>query len=163
MITMRIVATIGLVACAAAVLGCDSVQASGGDGSEDGILADGTSSGTAHVYDRYTGSDGSAINVGNYDAGGGDVIAFTVGHAPTIKTPVTWTSSPDHVTMAFDPKFKVKFQNWIVQGPFADGSNHAINACIRTSQIWRDERQGTAFSAFGVTDATADPQAASYT
>ena len=65
--------------------------------------------------------------------------------------------------MAFDPKFKVKFQNWIVQGPFGDGMSHAINACIKTSQIWRDERQGTSFSAFGVTDATADPQAATYT
>jgi hypothetical protein len=144
-------------------LGCDSVQASGGDGAEDGLLVNGTAGGTAKVYDRYTGTDGSAITVGDYDGGGGDAIAFTVGHAPTISPAVAWTSSPDHTTMAFDPKFKVKFQNWIVQGPFSDGMGHAINACIKTSQIWHDERQGTAFSAFGVTDATADPQAATYT
>src|SRR4051794_31964314 len=117
MTRMKIFATLGTLACLAATVGCDSVQASGGDGSGDGVLADGTSSGTAHVYDRYTGSDGSAINVGNYDAGGGDVIAYTVGHAPTMQTPVSWTSSADHLTLAFDPKFKVKFQNWIVQGP----------------------------------------------
>ncbi len=156
---------VAIVGCVVTALACagDTVQASGGDGMEDGILADGTVSGTAHVYDRVTGSDGSAISVGPYDAGGGDVVAFTAGHAPTIKNPGTWTSGNDHVTLAFDPKFKVRFQNWIVQGPFADGSTRAINACIRTSQIWRDERQGTAFSAFGITDATTDPQAATYT
>ena len=153
----------GLVGCLAAASACDSVQMSGGDGMEDGLLVDGTAGGTVKVYDRYTGADASAINVGNYDAGGGDIVAFTVGHAPTINASVAWTSSPDHLTMAFDPKFRVKFQNWIVQGPFSDGMSHAINACIKTSQIWRDERQGTAFSAFGVSDATADPQAANYT
>ena len=141
----------------------DKVQASGGDGLEDGVLADGTASGTAHVYDRFTGADGSSISVGPYEAGGGDVIAFTSGHAPTIGPAAAWTANDDNVTFAFDPKFKVKFQNWIVQGPFADGSTRAINACIRTSQIWRDERQGTAFSAFGITDATTDPQASTYT
>ncbi|HEX9606742.1 MAG TPA: hypothetical protein VF962_05890, partial [Gemmatimonadaceae bacterium] len=66
----KVVLSAGIVGWLAAAFGCDSVQASGGDGSEDGVLADGTSSGTAHVYDRYTGSDGSAISVGNYDAGG---------------------------------------------------------------------------------------------
>lgn len=150
--------------CLTTALACgDKVQVSGGDGQEDGILADGTSSGTAHVYDRFTGTDGSSISVGPYDAGGGDVVAFTVGHAPTIGPTAAWTSSDDNVAFAFDQKFKVKFQNWIVQGPFAGGSTRAINACIRTSQIWRDERQGTAFSAFGITDATTDPQAATYT
>jgi hypothetical protein len=160
---MKGILSVGIAGCFVAASACDSVQSTGGDGAEDGLLVDGTSSGTAHVYDRYTGTDGSAISVGNYDTGGGDVVAFTVGHAPTLQPTATWTSSPDHMTLAFDPKFKVKFQNWIVQGPFGDGMSHAINACIRTSQIWHDERQGTAFSAFGVTDATADPQATTYT
>ena len=93
-------------------LACDSVQATGGDGMEDGIIADGTASGTAHVYDRFTGADGSSITVGPYDAGGGDVVAFTVGHAPTVKPSVVWTSGSDKATLAFDPKYKVKFQNW---------------------------------------------------
>jgi hypothetical protein len=160
---MQGVLGVGLVGCLAVALGCDKVQVSGGDGQEDGLLVDGTASGTAKVYDRYTGGDGSSITVGNYDAGGGDVVAFTVGHAPTINASVAWTSNADQINMAFDPKFRMKFQNWIVQGPFSSGMSHAINACIKTSQVWRDERQGTAFSAFGVTDATADPQAATYT
>lgn len=151
-----------LVLAAAACAG-DTVQATGGDGMEDGVLVNGTVSGAAHVYDRAMGADGSAIVVGPFDAGGGDVIAFTVGHAPSITTPVTWTGNDDAITLPFDPKYKIRFQNWIVQGPFADGHSRAINACIRTAQIWRDERQGTAFSAFGITDATADPQAGAYT
>jgi hypothetical protein len=154
---------VGLIAGGCGGGGGDTVQATGGGGMEDGVLADGTVSGTAHVYDRATGADGSQISVGPFDAGGGDVVAYTVGHAPTLQTPVTWSPSDDHVAFAFDPKFKVRFQNWIVQGPFADGSTRAINACIRTSQIWHDERQGTGFSAFGITDATTDPQAATYT
>jgi hypothetical protein len=155
---------VGIVGLLTVVLACgDTVQAAGGDGMEDGILADGTASGTVHVDDRFTGADGSSISVGPYDAGGGDVVAFTVGHAPTIQTPVTWTSGNDHVALTFEPKYRVRFQNWIVQGPFANASTRAINACIRTSQIWRDERQGTSFSAFGITDATTDAQAATYT
>jgi hypothetical protein len=164
MSVMKGILALALVLGLGAAAACgDTVQVSGGDGMEDGVLTSGTASGTAHVYDRATGSDGSSISVGPYDAGSGDVVAFTVGHAPTIKTPVAWSSSNDHVTHAFEPKYKVKFQNWIVQGPFAGAKTRAINACIRTSQIWRDERQGTAFSAFGITDATADPQAVTYT
>jgi hypothetical protein len=155
---------VGVAGCLAVALACgDAVQATGGDGMEDGFLVDGTTSGAAHVDDRITGSDGSSITVGPYDAGGGDVIAFTVGHAPTLQTPVTWTPGDDRVTMAFEPKYRPRFQNWIVQGPFAAASTRAINACIRTSQIWRDERQGTSFAAFGITDATADPEAGTYT
>ena len=147
------------------VAGCggDSVQVAGGDGSEDGVLVGGTASGSAHIYDRATGADGAAIGVGPYDASPGEVVAYTVGHAPTINTPVAWTASNDNIGFSFGPKYRVKFQNWIVQGPFATGQTRAINGCIRTSQIWRDERQGTSFSAFDITDATANAKAATYT
>ncbi|HVT17262.1 MAG TPA: hypothetical protein VHQ90_13930 [Thermoanaerobaculia bacterium] len=154
-----------LVGLAVLAAGCaaDHVTVSGGGGAEDGILVDGTASGTPHVYDRYTGPDGSAITVGPYDSGPGEVIAYTQGHAPTLDTPVTWTAGSDSINFAYDPTFRVKFKIWVVQGPFAAGQTKAINGCIRTSQIWRDERQGTGFSVFDIADATGSPNAASYT
>src|SRR6267142_6815286 len=133
-----VVSTAGLLF--AAGCGGDTVQVSGGDGSEDGVLLDGTAAGNPHIYDRATGADGAAIAVGPYDASPGEVIAYTVGHAPAINTPTAWTSSDDNITFGFGPKYRVRFQNWIVQGPFATGQTRAVNACIRTSQIWRDER-----------------------
>jgi len=142
--------------------GCDSVKVTGGDGAEIGVLADGTASATFHNDDRATGANGTAIAVGPFDAGAGEVIAYTSGHAPTLNAPA-WTSGNDAVTFSFDPKYRVKFRIWVVQGPFADGQMKAVNACIRTSQIWQDERQGTSFSAFDITDATANATAGNYT
>lgn len=141
----------------------DTVAVSGGDGAENGLLLDGTQAGSFHNDDRATGPDGASITVGPYDAGPGEIIAYTSGHAPTLNTPVPWTSGNEAVSFSFDPKYRVKFKNWIVNGPFANGQTKAVNACIRTSQIWRDERQGTGFSAFEITDATTDPQAPNYT
>lgn len=162
---MRLLATYlsGLGLLATIACGGDSVKAAGGDGAEDGLLIDGTASAVFRNDDRTTGPDGSSIPVGPYDATPGEVIAYTVGHAPTLKTSVGWTSGNDNVDVAFDPKYRVRFQNWVIQGPFASGQTRAINACIRTSQIWRDERQGTSFSAFEITDATTNPKAGSYT
>ena len=143
--------------------GCgDHVTVNGGDGAEVGILVDGTASGTAHNDDRFTGAAATAITVGPYDASPGEVVGYTSGHAPTILTPVTWTSGDDNPSVAMDPRYKVKFRIWVLKGPFADGQTKAIDACIRTSQIWRDERQGTGFSQFEITDATADPDAATF-
>lgn len=146
------------------IAGCaaDTVRVTGGDGFEDGVLVDGTASGAVHNDDRATGPDGSAISVGPFDAGPGEIIAYTVGHAPTLSTP-TWTGGNDTISFPFDIKYRVKFRIWVVQGPFTDGQTKALNACIRTSQIWRDERQGVSFSAFDITDATGNPNAANYT
>ena len=146
------------------IAGCaaDTVRVTGGDGFEDGVLVDGTASGAVHNDDRATGPDGSAISVGPFDAGPGEIIAYTVGHAPTLSTP-TWTGGNDTISFPFDIKYRVKFRIWVVQGPFTDGQTKALNACIRTSQIWRDERQGVSFSAFDITDATGNPNAAAFT
>lgn len=148
----------------AAVLlgGCDTIRVTGGSGSEIGLLTDGTAGGGIHNDDRATGADGTSITVGPFDAGSGDVIAYTVGHAPTLTT-VTWTSSNDAITFAFEPKYRVKFKVWVINGPFTDGQTKAVNACIKTSQIWRDERQGTSFSVFDIVDATGNANAGNYT
>lgn len=140
----------------------DSVTVTGGDGFENGLLIDGTQAGTFHNDDSATGPDGSAITVGPYDAGPGEAIAYTTGHAPTLNTPINWTAANNAVAFPFDPKYHVNFRIWVVQGPFADGQTRAVNACIRTSQIWRDERQGIGFSAFQISDATANATAPDY-
>ena len=160
-ILIRFVGFLGLLF----ISGCsnDTVTVSGGDGSEDGVLSTGTMAGSLLVDDRSTAPDGSTISVGPYDAPPGKVIAYTVGHAPTERTPVAWSPAGDAVNFSYDPKYRVRFHIWVVQGPFADGQRKAINACIRTSQIWKDERQGTSFSAFDFTDATANPKAGNYT
>ena len=157
--TLLAVCSLGLAACGG---GGDQVTITGGDGEEIGILADGSQSGTVHNDDRYTGPDGAAIAVGPYEASAGEVIAYTSGHAPTLYTPVNWTDGGDDVNRAIDPRYRVRFKVWIVKGPFADGQTKAVNACIRTSQIWRDERQGTTFQVFDITDATGDADAATF-
>jgi hypothetical protein len=155
---------LGAILCALvlAVAGCgDTIKVTGGDGAEIGVLADGTAAASFRNDDRATGADGAAIAVGPFEAGPGEAIAYTVGHPPTLNTPA-WTSGNDAVTFAFEPKYRVKFRIWVVKGPFADGQTKAVNACIRTSQIWRDERQGVSFSAFDITDSTGNAKAANY-
>lgn len=145
--------------------GCtgDRVIVTGGDGIPEGVLVDGTASGTAHNDDRATGTGGgAAIGVGPYDTGNVEVIAYTQGHAPTLHSAGNWSAADDDVTFAFDSKHRVPFRVWIVKGTFADGQTKAVNACIRTSQIWRDERQGLSFQTFQISDATGDPDAASF-
>lgn len=159
---MKILIVVLAVSAALLLGGCDTIRVNGGDGSEIGILVDGTASGSVHNDDRATGADGTSIAVGNFDSGTGDVIAYTVGHAPTLAS-ATWTANADAITVAFEPKYRVKFKVWVVQGPFADGQTKAVNACIRTSQIWRDERQGTGFSTFDIVDSTGNATAANYT
>ena len=155
-----------VVACLLSVAACggggDQVTITGGDGEEVGILVDGTQSAIFHNDDRFTGPEGAAIAVGPYDASAGEVVGYTSGHAPTLFTPVAWTDGGDDVDRVIDPRYRVRFKIWIVRGPFADGRTRAIDACIRTSQIWRDERQGTSFLAFDITDATGDAEAADF-
>ena len=144
------------------LVGCDTIRVTGGDGFEIGLLIDGTAAGNVHNDDRATGTDGTSIIVGSFDAGPGEVIAYTVGHAPTLGS-AAWTAGDDAITFPFEPKYRVKFKIWVVNGPFADGQTKAVNACIKTSQIWRDERQGTSFSTFDIVDVTGNATAANYT
>ena len=159
--TSLLIAGIALVLILA---GCatDTVTVTGAGTGPVGLLVDGTLGGSSQNDNRFTGSGGAAIPVGLYDAPPGEVIAFSSGNPPTLKTGVNWTPDLDSVTTGADPKFRVKFRIWIVKGPFAEGQAKAVNACIRTAQIWQEERQGLGFSAFEITDATSPPNAANY-
>jgi hypothetical protein len=155
-----------LAAFSLAVASCggggDEVSISGCDGEQIGLLVDGTEAASFHNDDRFTGADGAAIAVGPFDASAGEVIGYASGHAPTLFTPVAWSDGGDDVDETIDPRYRVRFRIWIVRGPFADQQTRAVNACVKTSQIWRDERQGTSFLAFTITDATGDPDAGDF-
>lgn len=152
-------ATLGLLW----VAGCgDRVTASGGDGAEIGLLIDGSSYGSAHNDDRATGPNGTAISVGPYDSGPGEVIAYTQGHAPTLHPSIAWTPSADSVTVPFDRRYLLPFKVWVLRSPFADGQAKAWNGRLRTEQIWTDERQGLGVGSFLVVDATAAQHASDY-
>jgi hypothetical protein len=142
--------------------GCgDQLNISNGAGSEVGILLDGQDAAGA-VNDRGILTTAAALGVGELSAGASnEVVGFTSERPPRyVATP--WTSGNDSFPVAFNPRIEVPVTVWIVKGPFAAQRDHAIEACIRTSAIWRDERMGVEFSTFQVIDATADPQAASH-
>lgn len=88
-------------------------------------------------------------------------MGFTIGRPPRrIATP--WTGGNDTFNLDFKNAIQIPVTVWIVKGPFATQRQHAIEACIRTSAIWRAERVGVDFNPFQVIDATGDPQAAAH-
>jgi hypothetical protein len=142
--------------------GCgDQLNISNGAGSEVGLLLDGQdSSGT--VDDRGFVTTAAALGVGKISAGASNEVVGFTSQRPPLYVSTAWTSGKDSFPVAFKPRIEVPVTVWIVKGPFAAQRDHAIEACIRTSAIWRDERMGVEFSTFQVIDATADPQAANH-
>jgi hypothetical protein len=161
-----------LIQCSALLLlaslaaGCaDTITFANGSGNETGILIDGQDGGTA-VHSRSfvtpanlsgTGSNLTSATAPNLN----EVTAFTNERPPKqLNTP--WTAAKENFDLAFRNRIQIPVTVWIVKGPFAQQRDHAIDACIRTSQIWRDERMGIDFSPFQIRDATGDPQAAAH-
>jgi len=143
--------------------GCnnDKVHLTNGATGENGILVDGTKRGSSVNDERFAGAAGSDIAIGRFTRSG-EVIGYTNDHPPTLKAGVAWTAGSDTVNLAFENKYLVPFYIWIVKGPYADQRMVAINASVRTSQIWTNERQGIGFSVFQINDATAAPEAPSF-
>lgn len=142
-------------------VGCDSLTVNNSV-NEVGVLIDGQDTGNT-VNDRgltTSGSNNVSFDLGNLDSATSpnrnEVIAFGTGRAPTrLDTP--WTSGSDDFTVDLGGKISVPVTVWIVQGPFADQRDHAIDACIQTSVTWDAERMGIRFSQFQIRDATTDP------
>ncbi|MGH9929113.1 MAG: hypothetical protein ACREA9_07790 [Pyrinomonadaceae bacterium] len=142
--------------------GCaDKVHPTNGGTGENGVLVDGTKSASFQNDQRFTGTAGNDIGVGQFTTTG-EVIGYTNEHPPTLLPNVAWTSGDDTANLNFENKYRVPFFVWIVKGPFAAQQGVAINACVKTSQIWGDERQGIGFSTFTITDATANANAANF-
>ncbi len=148
--------TIGLT-----IGGCDTVDVQNVDGGV-GLFVDGAD-GDGPINDRARvgASTGSLlINVGNVSGASApnrnEVIAFGRRRAPT-RTDTPWTDDGDSFDAALGNQLQLPVTVWIVQGPFSEQRDHAIEACIRTAAIWDDERVGVRFSAFDIKNATNDP------
>jgi hypothetical protein len=139
----------------------DKVHLTNGGAGENGVLVDATKGGSFQNDQRFTGAAGADISVGDC-SGTGEVIAYTNERPPTLLANVAWTTGDDTVNLNFENKYRVPFFVWIVKGPFATEQAVAISACVKTSQIWTDERQGISFSTFTITDATANANAANF-
>lgn len=143
--------------------GCgDVIAVSGGSGTELGLLVDGRDSG-GEFNDRGYLTSSPSVAVGWLDASSSanEAVGFTNDRPPRyVQTP--WTGSNDTFAVAFQPRIQIPVTVWIIRGPFADQRDHAIEACIRTSAIWRAERMGVEFSEFRVVDATGNARAADH-
>jgi len=140
----------------------DTVKIVNDSGNEVGLLVDGSDG--ARVNDRNFTSTTSPINVGNLDnsAAGNEVIGFTSRRPVGVLPNANWTTGIDAATFNFNNLMQLPVKVWIVFGPFNDIRTRAINACITTSSIWRNERMGLDFSTFEIVDATGNPDASNY-
>jgi len=140
--------------------GCnDTINVTNGSGQAVGLMVDGQES-SGVINDRSFVSNVPAIGVGALSPAtqSNEVVGFTNDRPPKyLNTP--WTSNSDNFNLDFRPVIGIPVTVWIVKGPFADQRQHAIEACIRTSAIWHNERMGVIFTPFNIIDATGDPEA----
>lgn len=144
------------------LMGCeDSIKVNNSSG-DVGLLIDGEDSGV-YVNDRGRTGNGNGqldFNVGALSLSSppnrNEAIAFGEDRAPQ-RSAMAWTSGSDDFTMSLGNRISIPVTVWIVQGPFAEQRDHAIEACIRTSAIWDAERVGIRFNQFEIRDATTDP------
>ena len=139
--------------------GCYTINVINGSGQPVGVMVDGQDSGS-QINDRTVISAASAIGVGGLSASPqtNEVTGFTNDRPPKyLSTP--WTGGTDAFNLDFRPVIGIPVTVWIVKGPFATQRQHAIEACIRTSAIWHNERRGVIFTPFTIIDATGDPEA----
>lgn len=143
-----------------AMSGCtDTIAVINGSGQPVGLLVDGQN-GSNQLNDQAFTSGASPINVGDLSLStqSNEVTGFTNDRPPKYLS-TTWTSGSDTFNLDFRPVIGIPVTVWIVKGPFAEQRQHAIEACIRTSAIWRNERMGVIFTPFQIIDATGDPEA----
>jgi hypothetical protein len=142
------------------IAGCDdTVNVTNSSGQPMGLMVDGQDS-SGVLNDRGFVSSASAIGVGALSLApqANEVVGFTNDRPPKyLNTP--WTNSSDQFNLDFRSVIGIPVTVWIVKGPFADQRQHAIEACIRTSAIWHNERMGVIFRPFTIIDATGDPEA----
>ncbi|HMS85546.1 MAG TPA: hypothetical protein PKD12_18040 [Nitrospira sp.] len=151
---------LGILPVVLFLTGCnDTVNVVNGSGQPVGLLVDGQDSG-GQLNDRAFVSAASPLNVGQLSSSPqtNEVIGFTNDRPPKYLS-APWTSGSDAFNVDFRPAIGIPVTVWIVKGPFAEQRQHAIEACIRTSAIWHNERMGIIFTPFNIIDATADPQA----
>jgi hypothetical protein len=124
-----------------------------------GILLDGAVEGTATNDRSYTTEPGGLVLPGEVTAGGhNEVIAFQERRAVQLVEDVPWSDGIDTVLVPLEDDLILDFQAWLLQGPFEERQEQAIQACVRMAQIWADERVGISIGSFRMNDSTEDPE-----
>jgi hypothetical protein len=100
------------------------------------------------------GNTGDNTFTGTFSGKPGAVIAYTADHPPTLKTNVPWTNGIQSVPMRLDDIYRIRLSIWVVNGDFNTIKQKALEAWLRTNQIWSDERQGVALIAFNAINKT---------
>jgi hypothetical protein len=147
---------------------------------EVGVFADGLEGGSdRNDYPFVSRVTGGEISIGNFsrsESYPGKVIVFSDNGPPTLwpptaqEYPLDWTDGRDVVEVRLEDDYSIPVYVWILTATFdTDDSVYgvtplkkAIEANIRTSQIWSSERQGIRFSTFTIIDATKDSNADTY-
>jgi hypothetical protein len=141
--------------------GTATVKFLAGAGAPNGTLvSDGSSTATAN-YQGYA-TPGDNVNVGAR-SGTGDAITFSA-HRPVAVQSVLWATGGGNqtVNVPFANEFDTPVTIWVVAGPYATTQQTALTLWQTAQQIYADERLGVRLSALEVVDATANPQAATW-
>lgn len=159
---MRLPGTFGCVvlfACVVPLGGCgaDYVELSNASTGEKGILVDGQEG--TFQNDKTLWSTDTKFLVGKFTTGPGEVVAFGNARPVAISTPFNWTGGKDTVNLAFSPRITLPVTVWIVQGPFIQQRDLAVDHWLTTSNIWVNERMGVSLNLFQIINATGDPDA----
>jgi hypothetical protein len=152
-----------ILACLLPLGGCgaDFVQLSNASSGEKGILVDGQE-GSTFQNDKTQWSTNTRFLIGKFTGGPGEVVAFGGSRPVGISTPFNWTSGEDTVNLALSPRIVIPATVWIVQGPFVQQRDLAVDHWLTTSNIWVNERMGVSLSLFQIINATTDPDAAKF-
>ena len=88
-----------------------------------------------------------------------EVLAFSRGHPPALIEDVTWTAVNDTIDVQFEDEYRIPVYVWIVK---EEGMMSAVNGCVATSAIWKNERQGLAYDTFEIIPAWDNPSASDF-
>ena len=131
----------------------DRIELTNGGAGEVRVLVSETKDGSIRTQ-VLNGLGGTNLAFENFTGAPGAVIGYADGHPPAL-VPFNWTQESDSVPLIFEKEHCIPVTIWIVSGDFEDQRKKALEANIRTLQIWATERQGICFSTFDIKNETA--------
>lgn len=151
--------------------GCesDTIKFAQTAGSEVGVLVFGDQNGTPKLDAAFKSPNGGDIGVGNFTGPPGQVMAFSLDRAPTLRTteasgpnPFAWTPQRDTVELRLEDVHEIDAIVHVVVGPYdtpdavtgISQRQRALEARLRAETTWADERAGLRFRSYEVKDAT---------
>jgi len=132
-----------------------------GESAPYGVLVRDGSSTAANAYAGFTMATDS-LDLGPRE-GPGEVVAFGVDRPVAVQTASFSTALADQtVTVPFAPPIDMPITIWVVAGPFAMQQQAALTLWQTAQALLTTERAGVRMSALEIVDATANPNAASW-